>query len=102
MPATSSLAVVVMMQNVRTISPLSGCRHPSQIPAMPNGLPDFMAMANGCFALAPFTAFHSKKLSTGTMHRRFAKESRNIGALATRSAVALMGFTFGEVSFVQL
>jgi len=45
MSSTSSLAAVVMMQKVRMTSPDSGCFQLSQMPAMPNGLPDFSAMA---------------------------------------------------------
>ena len=37
----------------------------SQMPAMPNGEPSFMAMAYGCLALCPLIAFHSKKPSAG-------------------------------------
>ena len=43
--AISSLAPVVMMQNVLTISSVSGWRQPSQMPPSANGSPLAMPMA---------------------------------------------------------
>jgi hypothetical protein len=60
----------VMIANVRIHSPEVGSFQFSHSPPMPNGLPSFMAMAKGSFACWPLIAFHSKKPSTGTMHRR--------------------------------
>ena len=54
----------------RTHSLEVGSRQYSHKPPIPNGLPSFMAMAYGCLALWPLMAFHSKKPSTGRMHRR--------------------------------
>lgn len=49
---TSSFAVVVITAKVRTHSSLPGLCQFSQMPASAKGLPDFMAMAKGCFACA--------------------------------------------------
>src|SRR6266404_9693003 len=68
--ATSSFESVVMIANVRIHSPEAGSFQFSQMPAIPNGAPSFMAIAYGCFAFWPLIAFHSKKPSTGTMQRR--------------------------------
>src|SRR6266576_7040869 len=91
MPATSSLASVVMIANVRIHSPEVGFFQFSQIPEIPNGAPSFMAIAYGCFAFWPLIAFHSKKPSTGTMQRRLQYASRNVGRSRTVSHLALMG-----------
>jgi hypothetical protein len=45
MSATRSFASVVMIANVRIHSPEAGCFQFSQMPAMPNGLPSFVAIA---------------------------------------------------------
>ena len=60
-----SLALVVMIANVRIHSPEAGSFQFSQIPAMPNGPPSLMAIAYGCFALWPLIARHSKKPPAG-------------------------------------
>src|SRR5947207_13064945 len=91
MSATSSLASVVMIAKVLTHSPGDGSFQFSQIPAMPNGAPSFMAIAYGCFAFCPLIAFHSKKPSTGTMQRRLRYASRKLGRSRTVSHFALMG-----------
>src|SRR5262249_51607463 len=49
--ATSSFESVVMMAAVRSHSPEAGSFQFSQIPAIPNGAPSFMAIAYGCLAL---------------------------------------------------
>jgi hypothetical protein len=58
MSATSSLASVVITANVRSHSPEAGRFQFFQMPAMPNGAPSFMAIANGCLAFCPLMAFH--------------------------------------------
>ena len=45
MSATSALALVVMTANVRIHSPDDGSFQFSQMPAMPNGAPSFIAIA---------------------------------------------------------
>ena len=67
-----SLAVVVMMQKLRKISPVSGWLQLSQMPASANGSPLRMPIAYGCFGPFACTLAHSKKLSTGTSARRLA------------------------------
>src|SRR5256885_6895192 len=91
MSVTNSLASVVITANVLIQSPDPGSFQFSQSPAMPNGVPSFIAIAYGCFAFWPLIAFHSKKPSTGTMHRRRRYASRNVGSVATVSAFALIG-----------
>jgi hypothetical protein len=49
--ATSVLASVVMIANMRSHSPVLGSFQFSQMPAIPKGEPFFMAMAYGCFRL---------------------------------------------------
>src|ERR1700746_3910955 len=91
MSATSSLASVVMIAKVRVHSPEVGSFQFSQIPAIPNGAPSFMAIAYGCFAFWALIAFHLKKPSTGTIQRRRRYASRNVGRSRTVSHFALMG-----------
>ena len=38
-----------------------------EVAASANGSADFMAMVKGCLVLTPLIAFHSKKLSMGSM-----------------------------------
>ena len=57
-----------MTAKVRTHSSVFGRFQFAQIPASANGSPDFIPMADGCFALAPLIARHSKKLSIGSKH----------------------------------
>src|ERR1700755_486033 len=91
MSATSSLASVAVIAQVRVHSPEVVSFQFSHIPAMPNGAPSFMAIAYGCFAFWPLIAFHSKKPSTGTMQRRLRYASRKVGRSRTVSHLALMG-----------
>src|SRR6266699_6176003 len=91
MSATSSLASVVIIAKVRIHLPEAGSFQFSQIPAMPNGAPSFMAIAYGCFAFGPLIALHSKKPSTGTIQRRLRYASRNVGRSRTVSHLALIG-----------
>src|SRR6516225_7909605 len=91
MSATISLASVVITAKVLIHSPDAGSFQFSHSPAMPNGEPSFMAMAYGCFARWPLIAFHSKKPSTGRMHRRRRYASRNVGRVFTVSHLALIG-----------
>jgi hypothetical protein len=51
-----------------------------------------MAIAYGCFAFCALMAFHSKKPSTGTMHRRRRYAFRNVARSPTVSHLALIGF----------
>src|SRR5262249_62272245 len=53
--------------------------------------PYSIAMENGCLAFCPLIAFHSKKPSTGTIQRRRAYASRNVGNREMVSAFALIG-----------
>ena len=57
-------------QRVPIHSPEAGSFQFSQSPPTPTGLPSFMEMAQGCLALCPLIAFHSKKPSTGTIQCR--------------------------------
>src|SRR5438552_18095971 len=91
MSAMSSLASVVMTAKVRVHSPEAESFQFSQIPAIPNGAPSFMAIAYGCFAFCPLIALHSKKPSTGTMERRLRYAARKLGRSRTVSHFALMG-----------
>src|SRR5829696_2336677 len=86
MRPTRSFAAVVMMQKVRTHSPVAGFFQFSQRPARPNGDRSCMSMAYGCFTFEPLIAIHSKKPSIGTMHRRLRYASRNNGSRSTVSA----------------
>jgi len=78
--ATSSLASVVIIANVRIHSPDAGSFQFSQMPARRKGAPSFMAIAQGCFAFCPLIAFHSsdakgnEALTTGA---RRGQESRS-------------------------
>src|SRR3954447_6126385 len=96
MSATSSFASVVITAKVLTHSPVLGSFQFSQMPASPKPEPSFMPIAQGCLALSPLMAFHSKKRSTGIMQRCLAYASRNMGSLWTVSALALIG---GGVGF---
>src|SRR5215203_3336476 len=95
MRPTRSFAAVVMMQKVRTHSPVAGFFQFSQRPARPNGDRSCMSMAYGCFTFEPLIVIHSKKPSIGTMQRRLRYASRNIGSRSTVSALALIGGGFG-------
>src|SRR4051812_10806554 len=59
--ATSSLASVVIIANVRIHSPEAGSFQFSQMPPTPKGRPSFMAIAYGCLAFCPLIAIHSKE-----------------------------------------
>src|SRR5882672_7100458 len=61
----------------------------SHKPAKPYGSPDFNAIANGFLVLVSIFC-HSRKASAGTRHRLLLNASRNEGAVATVSALALM------------